>query len=75
MDICPIFSKTLLSELTELSFATDFDAIEHINMSKIEQDNHRTQHSSWLFSIGKMFAKKRKKRKVSTGNVMSTYSE
>ena len=59
-----------------MSFATDFDAIEHINMSEIEQDNHRTQHSSWLFSIGKMFAKKRRRRKkVSTGNVMSTYSE
>ena len=42
------------------------------NGCDIEQDTYPAQKRSWLFSIGKVFAKKRKKGKVSKGNVFPT---
>ena len=62
--------------MTEEEFAENFDAIEHIKLSEnigcdIEQDIHGAQHRSWMFSIGKMFTKKRKKRIMSKGNLFT----
>ena len=66
----------MLSEFTEDELTKDLDSIEHIKLSEIidsdiEQDIHPAQHRSWLFSIGNMFAKKRKKRIISKGNFFS----
>ena len=65
-----ICSKILLSQLTEQcvegNSAKYLDGIEHIKLSEnigcdIEQDIRPAQHRSWIFSLGSMFANKRKK--------------
>ena len=62
--------------MNEEEFAENLDAIEHIKLSAnigrdIEQDIHPAQHRSWMFSIGKMFTKKRKKRIMSKPNLFT----
>ena len=70
-----MFSE-LTEEYVEEELAKDLDAIEHINFSEninrdIEEYIHPAQHRSWMFSIGKMFTKKRKKIIMSKGNLFT----
>ena len=60
-------------------FSKGHNGIEHIKLSEkvgcdIEQDFHGAHNSSCLFSIGKMFANKRKKRIMSKGIFYPVYN-
>ena len=68
----------MLSEFTEDEFTKEVDAIEHIKLSEIidsdiEEDEHPAQNRSWLFSVGKMFSKKRKKGIISNSNFCTLF--
>ena len=70
----------MAEEYVDEELAKDLDTMEHIKLSEnigpdIEQDIHPPQQRSWMFSIGKMFIKKRKKQIMSKGNLLTLLAE